>query len=194
MKKVLVFLADGFEEVEAITVVDYLRRAGVDVDSVALKKDTNVKGSHGIIIRADKFIEDINKNLYDALYLPGGTLGANNLKEDDRVINLVKDFNSKSKLIAAICAAPIVLDKAGVLSDRKCVSFPTIEKGLNNIGEYKKDELVVCDHNIITSRGAAASIYLSLKLIEMLLGVASKEDLKPSIQEDFVEKYFNFKF
>ena len=194
MDKVLVFLADGFEEIEALTIVDYLRRVDIDVDTVSIKNDLFVNGSHRILVKADKLIDQINLDDYGALYIPGGTKGAENLRDDDRVIEILKNFDEDKKFIAAICAGPIVLDRAGILCDKSCVSHPSVKDELINIGVYKENELVVCDGNIITSRGASASIYLALKLIEKIRGVDFKEKLKPGIQQDFVEKYFNFNF
>ncbi|MDY3006906.1 DJ-1/PfpI family protein [Anaerococcus sp. AGMB00486] len=194
MEKVLVFLADGCEEVEALTVVDYLRRADIKVDTASIKDDLNVCGSHDIIIKADKRIDEINNDEYSAIYIPGGTKAAERLRDDDRVIEVVKNFENTGKIISAICAGPIVLDRAGVLKNKKCVSFPSIEDELKDIGEYKKDELVVEDGNVLTSRGAATTIYLALKLVEKIKGEEAKENLKPTIQQNFVEKYFEFKY
>lgn len=193
MDKVLVFLADGFEEIEALTIVDYLRRADISLDTVSVIDDLEVVGSHDIKIKADIMIDDINKDDYKALYIPGGTKGAENLRDDERVINLVKDFNKDDKLIAAICAGPIVLDRAGVLDGKSFVSFPAIES-LNKKEGFKEDELVVKDGNIITSRGAGASIYLALDLVKILKGFDYLDELKPGIQQDFVEDYFDFKY
>ncbi|WP_049689858.1 DJ-1 family glyoxalase III [Anaerococcus jeddahensis] len=194
MDKVLVFLADGFEEIEALTIVDYLRRVNIPVDTVSIKTDYFVNGSHQIIVKADKLIDQISLDDYCALYIPGGTMGAENLRDDDRVIEILKNFDEDKKTIAAICAGPIVLDRAGILCDKSCVSHPSVKDELFNIGEYKENDLVVCDGNILTSRGAGASIYLALKLIEKINGADFKEKLKPGIQQDFVEKYFDFNF
>lgn len=194
MDKVLVFLADGFEEIEALTIVDYLRRVDIAVDTVSIKTDYFVNGSHQILVKADKLIDQISLNDYCALYIPGGTKGAENLRDDDRVIEILKNFDEDKKFIAAICAGPIVLDRAGILCDKSCVSHPSVKDELINIGEYKENDLVVCDGNIITSRGAGASIYLAFKLIEKIKGADFKEKLKPGIQQDFVEKYFDFNF
>lgn len=160
MDKVLVFLADGFEEIEALTIVDYLRRADISLDTVSVIDGLEVVGSHDIKIKADIMIDDINK--------------------DD-------------KLIAAICAGPIVLDRAGVLDGKSFVSFPSIES-LNKKEGFKEDELVVKDGNIITSRGAGTSIYLALDLVKILKGFDYLDELKPGIQQDFVEDYFDFKY
>ena len=194
MDRVLVFLADGFEEIEDLTIVDYLRRVNISLDTVSIKKDYFVKGSHEIIVKADKLIEEINLNDYSALYIPGGSEGAKNLRDNEKVIDIVKKFDQDKKIIAAICAGPIVLERAGVVSNKSVVSHPSVECDLKDIGKYEKDELVLVDGNIFTSRGSGASIYLALKLIEKICGKEVKEKLKPGIQQDFVEKYFDFKF
>lgn len=194
MDKVLVFLADGFEEIEGLTIVDYLRRVDISLDTVSIKDDLYVKAAHDVIIKADKSINDINLDDYTALYIPGGTRGAERLRDDKRVIDIVKKFDQDKKIIAAICAGPIVLERAGIVSDKKVVSHPSVEEDLKNIGKYEKDELVVQDSNILTSRGAGASIYLALKLIEKISGEDIKEKLKPGIQQDFIENYFSFEY
>lgn len=194
MDKVLVFLADGFEEIEGLTIVDYLRRVDISLDTVSIKDDLYVKASHNVIIKADKLIDEINLDDYTALYIPGGTKGAERLRDDQKVINIVKKFDQDKKIIAAICAGPIVLERAGVVSNKSVVSHPSVECDLKKIGKYEKDELVLVDGNIFTSRGAGASIYLALKLIEKICGKEVKEKLKPGIQQDFVEKYFDFNF
>lgn len=194
MDKVLVFLADGFEEIEGLTIVDYLRRVDISLDTVSIKDDLYVKAAHDVIIKADKSIDDINLDDYTALYIPGGTKGAERLRDDQRVIDIVKKFDQDKKIIAAICAGPIVLERAGVVSNKSVVSHPSVECDLKKIGKYEKDELVLVDGNIFTSRGAGASIYLALKLIEKICGKEVKEKLKPGIQQDFVEKYFDFNF
>lgn len=194
MDKVLVFLADGFEEVEALTIVDYLRRVDIFVDTVSIKNDFFVNGSHQIIVKADKLLDEINLDDYSALYIPGGTKGAERLRDDQRVIDIVKKFDQDKKIIAAICAGPIVFERAGVVSDKRVVSHPSVEDDLKNIGKYEKDQLVAQDSNILTSRGAGPSIYLSFKLIEKILGNDAKEKLKPGIQQDFIENYFSFKY
>ena len=194
MDKVLVFLADGFEEVEALTIVYYIRRVKIIVDTVSIKNDFFVNGSHQIIVKADKLLDEISLDDYTALYIPGGTKGAERLRDDKRVIDIVKKFDQDKKIIAAICAGPIVLERAGIVSDKAVVSHPSVREDLKNIGKYEKDELVVQDSNILTSRGAGSSIYLALKLIEKISGKDIKEKLKPGIQQDFIENYFSFKY
>jgi len=192
--RILELLADGNETIELLTVVDYLRRADIKIDMVSTTGDINLRTSHGIKYQADYRLEDIDPNDYDGVYIPGGTEGAESLRDNEKVIEIVKDFNKKGKLIAAICAGPIVLDKAGVLEDKKATSFPTIKEELNNVGEYIEDELVVTDGNITTSRGAALTNYLALRLIEIIKGEDSKEEVKYGVQHSVVEDYFKIKF
>lgn len=194
MDRFLVFLADGFEEIEALTLVDYFRRADIFVDTVSVGDDLFVCGSHDIIVKADRLIDDIDLDFYDGIYIPGGSLDAKNLRDDKRVIDIVKKFDEEKKIICAICAGPSVLDRAGIVSERALVCHPSVEKSLLNVGKIKSDELIVVDGNIFTSRGAGASVFLALKLIEKIKGIDAKERIKSAIQEDFVEKYFGFNF
>ena len=194
MSKFLVFLANGCEDVESITVIDYLRRAGVTVDTVATEGDINVTSKSNIIIRADKLLKDIDLNDYEGLYVPGGTKGAENLRDNDEVIEIIKKFNDEGKIVSAICAGPIVLNKAGVLSDKKATSFPTVRKDLDNIGQYIDDQLVVTDGNITTSRGAAVTVYLAMRLVEIIKGVEAVEDLEHGTQQESVEDYYGISY
>ncbi|MCI5839551.1 MAG: DJ-1 family glyoxalase III [Peptoniphilaceae bacterium] len=191
--KAVVFLAEGFEEIEALTPVDYLRRAEIEVDTVSITNEKIVKGSHLIPVVADKLIKDINPCNYDLCYIPGGMPAAKTLKENDDVIEFIKEMNDEEKLIASICAGPIVLNRAGVLKNKKATSFPGFEDQLDNIGEYIDNKSLVKDGNIITSRGPAVAIYEALDIVEMLKGRESKEKLLKEIQQDKVEKDYNFK-
>lgn len=192
--KILELLADGNETIELLTVVDYLRRAEIEIDMVSTTGDINLVTSHGVKYQADYLLEDINPDAYDGVYIPGGTKGAESLRDNEKVIEIIKDFDKEGKLIAAICAGPIVLDKAGILHDKKVTSFPTIKDDLKNIGEYIDDEIVVTDGNITTSRGAAVTNYLALRLIEIIRGEKAKEDVKYGVQHTAVENYFKIKF
>lgn len=174
MKKVCVLLADGFEEVEALTVSDIVRRANLVCDLVSIKDDKTVKSSHGVIIEADKIFDD-NMD-YDLVVLPGGMPGATNLRDDERVINLLKKQNKDGKLIGAICAAPIVLGKAGLTEDRNITSYPGFEDQLPKCNYI--EEAVVVDKNIITSRGPATGMAFAYELLNQL-GYAEKcEEIK----------------
>lgn len=173
MKKTAVLLAEGFEEIEALTVVDIMRRGNVECDMVSIK-DLEVTGAHGIKVTSNKVLsEDINE--YDMIVFPGGMPGATNLKGDKKVIETVKKFNNEGKLIAAICAAPIVLAEAGVIENRNITSYPGFEEELK--GCNYKEETVVVDKNIITSRGPATAMEFSYKLLEVL-GNETYNDLK----------------
>lgn len=165
MKKVAVLLADGFETIEALTVVDILRRAEICCDTFALE-GIEVCSSHKIIVKADKNIDDNEIRDYDCIVLPGGMPGAKNLKDDSRVIELIRDFNNKGKLICAICAAPIVLGEAGITEGKDMTCYPGFEKELGNCNY--KDELVVSFENIITGKGPAASILFAFEILNKI--------------------------
>lgn len=194
MDKFLVFLANGCEDVEAITVIDYLRRANVEVDSVSCEDDLDITTRSNIIFKADKMLNEINPNDYCGLYIPGGTKGAESLRDNDQVIEIIRDFDKEGKIIAAICAGPIVLDRAGVLKDKKVTSFPSIRDQLADIGEYIDDQLVVTDGNITTSRGAAVTNYLAMRLIEILKGREVLDEVNFGTQQKSVEKYYEISY
>lgn len=192
--RILELLADGNETIEILTVVDYLRRADIEIDMVSTTGDKNLVTSHGIKYQADFLLEEIDPDDYDGVYIPGGTAGAESLRDNDRVVDIIRDFNDKNKLIAAICAGPIVLDRAGVLKDKKATSFPSVKDELKNIGQYIDDEIVVTDGNITTSRGAALTNYLALRLIELIKGKTEKDAVKDGTQHVAVEEYYKIGF
>ena len=163
MKKVGILLADGFEDIEALTVLDVIRRAGITCDLISIKNEF-VKSSHDLLVKSDKILNE--KMEYDLIVLPGGLPGATNLRDDERVINLLKKQNEEGKLIAAICAGPIALGKAGLTEGRNITSYPGYENELPNCKYVEND--VVVDNNIITSRGPATSMIFSYKLLEIL--------------------------
>ena len=168
--KEALMLADGFEEVEALLVVDILRRGKIECDIISIQEKT-VISSHNISIQADKTIDEINKNDYTMVVLPGGKKGADNLRDSEEVIAWIQEFERDKKYIAAICAAPQVLQKAGILKDKKVTSYPDdIYKNLFIDSQYIEDELVVVDHNIITSRGPATTFDFAYKLLDILGG------------------------
>lgn len=167
MKKAALLLAPGFEEIEALTVVDVLRRADIQCDTFSTST-LLVEGSHRITVQADKLLDDTVKD-YDMLILPGGLPGSTNLRDDERVITLVQFFNATpGKFIAAICAAPIVLEKAGIIKGRRLTSYPSANHtALFKEADYTED-LVAIDGNMITSRGPATTLLFSYTLIEVL--------------------------
>lgn len=175
MKSVVLFLANGFEEVEALTVVDTLRRANIKCDMCSIG-NMKVMGAHGIAVDADLIMEQLNSESYDCLVLPGGMPGTINLKEDLRIINLVKKFNESNKIIAAICAAPIILNEADIIKSKKITSYPGVKEQL--VGCEYKEDIVVEDGNLITSRGPATAMEFSFRLVERLVGKETADKLR----------------
>ncbi|MFP4162345.1 MAG: DJ-1 family glyoxalase III [Chitinispirillaceae bacterium] len=164
MASVITVLADGFEEVEAVTCIDLLRRAHVDVTVLGLDS-LEIRGAHNIRIRADLQFKDFSDQ-FDALVLPGGMPGTNNLASSEMLIEMIKRAHSQGKICAAICAAPTVLARAGILTGKKVACYPGFEDRLMG-GEPVKEPVVV-DDTIITSRGVGTAIPFSLKLISTL--------------------------
>lgn len=179
MKKALVFIAEGFEEIEALTVVDVLRRGGIECHMCSITSEKIIKGAHNICVNVDITLQELRGNEYDALVIPGGMPGAINLRDNCTVIDLVTQFNKNKKLIAAICAGPIVLSKANIIKGKEVTSYPGFEKDLKE-GIYKED-LIVQDSNIITSRGPAIAMNFAFKILENL-----KKDSAELIKEDML--------
>ncbi len=184
--RICVFLAPGYEEVEALTPVDFLRRAGLTVDIVSTVEDITVESSHQVNVQADTFLEDINPDDYALVVIPGGLPGAPNLANNPEVIDFIQKMNAAGKDIAAICAGPIVLEKAGLLKGRRATCFPGVEEKLTSASECLTDTVVV-DGNIITARGAGASGYLGLTLVERLAGKEAAEKVRTGTVMDIVE-------
>ena len=170
MKDLLVFLAEGFEEIEALTIVDVLRRADLKVDTVSISDRLEVKGAHDIKVFADKIFDEINIEDYRAMYIPGGQPGATNLKNDKRVLECANVFNDEERKVIAICAGPQVLDAAGLLKDEKFTCYPGVEERLKV--KDPQNAAIVEENNIMTAMGPALAILLGVKLVETL---ASKE-------------------
>lgn len=184
MKKVLVMLAEGFEEIEAISVVDVLRRGNIVCDMCSIDKES-VMGAHNILIKSDCYIDDINALEYDAIVLPGGLPGATNLK-DKRVAKFAKELNENGKIVAAICAAPETLEVFGILKGKKCTSYPGFITNRDEV-TYIED-VVVVDGNIITSRGPATSISFALTIMKELGYEKEAEEIKEGMMVNFYNK------
>ncbi|MDR1460820.1 MAG: DJ-1/PfpI family protein [Campylobacteraceae bacterium] len=167
MSKVLLPLADGFEEIEAISVADILRRGGLDVIIAAILTK-EVVGAHGVKVIADTLFDDIKDFDFDAIVLHGGNLGYKNLAKSDKLLELLRKFDEKNKLIGAICAAPYVLAKAGIIKN-SYTCYPSIELEIKKSG-YIDNKSVVIDGNIFTSRGPATAIEFALELLKKLKG------------------------
>jgi len=175
--KVLVPLAEGFEEIEAVTVIDILRRAGINTVTAALRTNP-VTGSHSIPVTADYLLDElINKNEnFDAIVLPGGLPGSTNLKNDSRIISILKKINSTGGLTAAICAAPIVLSEAGLLNNKKFTCYPGHEDEITG-GKHIKENVVI-DGSIITGIGANCASLFALAIVEFLKDKKTMENIK----------------
>ncbi len=182
MKKIIVPLAQGLEEIETITGIDVLRRADIEVTTVSLG-DVKVKGAHDVVILADKTIDEINVDEFDGILLPGGMPGSANLRDDERIINMVKSLNKKGKLVSAICAAPIVLEKAGVLKGKKATSYPGFDEEMPSCNFT--DERVVVDGNIITGKGPGAALEFAFEVVNYLAGEEMINKLKGEMFTDF---------
>lgn len=178
-KQVCVFLADGFEEIEGLTVVDLLRRAGICVTTVSITGKLEIRGAHDILIQADKLFEEINYDEQDMAVLPGGMPGTVHLEEHEGVRKVLKDYYVKEKYLAAICAAPSIFGKLGFLEGRKAVSYPSKESELFG-AEVGKEPVAVSDF-IITSRGLGTAIEFALTLISVLLDSETAERISESI-------------
>lgn len=166
MSKVCIFLADGFEEIEGLTVVDLLRRAGIEVKMAAIGKDLEVAGAHGICVKADCIATEINYNEMDMLVLPGGMPGTLHLGESELVCSQVKEFAKAGKWLGAICAAPSVFGKLGILKGKEAVCYPGFEEKLE--GAKVSFEPVKTDGKVITSRGLGTAITFAGAIIESL--------------------------
>lgn len=174
---VYVFLAQGFEEIEALATVDLLRREKIDVTMVSINDNIEVTGSHAITIKADKLIKDINIEDADMLFLPGGLPGTYNLRDCEKLNEMLKLQYEKGKYIAAICAAPTILGGLGFLEGKKAICFKGFEEGLGNA--VITNQKVVVDSNIITARGMGASTDIGLKIVEVFKG----KDIADALEE-----------
>ena len=181
MKRVLVPLAEGFEEIEAVTVVDLLRRANVEVRTAALA-GRSVTGSHGITLEADLELGEVRAGDYDMIVLPGGMPGADHLKKDARIGGLLREFASMGRYTAAICAAPGVLAHAGLLEGREATSFPGFLDDDSAPGIRLSDAPVVIDGKVVTSRGPGTAIDFALALVALLEGQAAADAVGGRLQ------------
>ena len=175
MKKVSVILADGFEEIEALTVVDLLRRAQIYVGTVSITDDYTVHGAHGINVQAEDLFEEVAFVESDMIVLPGGMPGTSNLNAHEGVRRVVKEFNRDGKYIGAICAAPTILGNLGLLKGKRVSCYPSVEQEIQGAVMTRTD--VTVDGNLITSRGAGTAIAFALKLIEMLSGAEKAAEI-----------------
>jgi len=179
MKNVLVLFADGSEELEAITVVNLLRRAGISVTLAGLKEGA-LRGSRGTVLVPDATLDEAMAHNYDMVVLPGGQPGTNNLKADSRVLKLVQHMAQQGKYVAAICAAPSVLATAGLLDKKKATSFPGALDPFPQV--TRLPAAVVEDGKLITSRGPGTAMDFALTLVERLTGKEKRLEVEAGLQ------------
>jgi len=182
MKKVMIHLADGFEEIEAITPIDVLRRAGCEVVTVSISGKNSVTSRRNVTVLADRQFSELNYDQADMIILPGGQPGANNLNSHEGLKQQIVKFNNNGKWIAAICAAPLVLGSAGILKGKNATCFPGTEPQLT--GAICTGKAVEVDGNIITGKGPGVALQFSLTLVEKLIGKAKADELRVAMIAD----------
>ncbi|MDR1518313.1 MAG: DJ-1/PfpI family protein [Dysgonamonadaceae bacterium] len=173
MKRVALFLANGFEETEALGSLDVLRRAEIQTDTVSISQKKEVTGAHGITVLADYIFSELDYSAFDVLVLPGGMPGAKHLNEHEGLKTLLKTFVEQGKQVAAICAAPIVLGGLHLLEGKKATAYPGYEAQL--IGAETTGEAVVVDGNIVTGKGPGLVFNFALQLVEEIAGKAIRD-------------------
>ncbi len=182
MKKVYAFLADGMEEVEALMVIDLLRRTKkLDVVTVSIKDDLLVEGSHNIRLYADKKIDGVIIEEGDCIFLPGGMPGTTNLEMCGKLTEQVVQYYEQGKVVAAICAAPSILSHLGILKEKNATSYPSFESEMDckNYGGG-----VVTDGNIVTAKGLGVALEMGLELIRLLVDQETSDAVADAIQFD----------
>ena len=176
MKTIFVFLAEGFEEIEALTPVDVMRRAGLSVQTVSIMDEQMVTGAHGVPVLADTMFAEIQPEDAEMILLPGGLPGATNLDAHDGLSRMILDFAAAEKPLAAICAAPLVLGNRGLLQGKRATCYPGFETYLQG-SEYTA-ALVEKDGNIITGKGPGAAMEFAFAIVEKYCGIDKVNELK----------------
>lgn len=180
MTKVLIPLAQGCEELEAVTVIDILRRADIQVITAGLEPGP-VRASRGTILVPDTTLDEALRNVFDMIVLPGGMPGSEYLKNDSRVISALQEQAAAGKYTAAICAAPMALHAAGLLEGKQATSFPGVIDALPGTHHYS-DERVVVDGRVITSKGPGTAMDFALTLVELLAGKTRRDAVESELQ------------
>src|SRR5512142_2383119 len=178
MKTALVLFADGSEELEAVTVINILRRGGVNVTVAGLHSGI-LRGARGTMLQPDTTLDEALTHSYDMVVLPGGQPGANNLRSDARVIKLVQQMAANGRYVSAICAAPAVLATAGLLDGKRAASFPGSLDAFPKV--LRQPEAVVEDGKLITSRGPGTAMDFALTLVERLAGKARRDEVEAGL-------------
>jgi len=185
MSRVLVPLAEGFEEIEAINIIDVLRRGGIEVLIASLNAQREVKGAHNVSVMAEMTISDVDVSSLDMIVLPGGWGGTVALRDDVNVQRILKEMDAKGKNIGAICAAPLALHVAGVLK-HNYTCYPSIEEQIREDG-FSDREMVVTDGNVMTSRGPATAICFGLQIIKKLKGEQKYSEVKSALLASYCD-------
>lgn len=176
---IAVFFAKGYEEIEALTVVDLTRRAGIETWMVSITEEKKVTGSHGIEVSMDKTLAEVNFEEVDMIVLPGGMPGTLNLEDCKPLMEKVKEFDKNKKFISAICAAPTIFGHLGLLKGRKACCYPSMEEGLEG-AEVTYEPYAVSEH-ILTSRGMGTAIDFGLQIIARFKGEAAAKEMAEKI-------------
>lgn len=184
--KVVVPLASGYEEVEAVTIIDVLRRAEIEVLVASLDEESLVKGGNGITVQTDLQIKDVDVETLDMIVLPGGWGGTHALADDARVQSILKEMDTRGKNIGAICAAPFALNKAGVLK-HNFTCYPSVEKQIREEGYMGDKQMVVEDANVMTSRGVGTALCFALAIVKKLKGDEVFHSLKAGLLAECCE-------
>lgn len=179
MKKIAVFFAEGYEEIEALTVVDICRRGGLEIDMVSVTGQRTVKSSHGVRVSMDKLFEEADFAEYDMLVLPGGMPGTKNLEAHAGLMAQVDAFYETGKYIAAICAAPSIFGHKGILKGRKACSYPSFESHLEG-AEVTAGPVEISD-NVVTSRGMGTAVSFGLAILSIYLGEEKAKEMAATI-------------
>ena len=180
-KKVALFIENGSEELELIAPLDVMRRANLEVDLISANNEDFITSSHNVKILADKKIDEVNNILdYDAIVIPGGMPGSTLLRDNKKIIEFYQTMYNSGKLVAAICAAPIVLSAAGITDDKEVTSYPGFDKEIN-YKNYNSDKAVVIDKNVITAQGPAVAILFGYEIVNYLLQDNTAEDVKKAM-------------
>lgn len=177
--KYAIIIDDGVEEVEALTVVDVLRRAEIEIDIVSASDDLLITGGHGIIIKADYLGNDVRFSKYDGVIIPGGMGNVNRLKANSHVSFVLKSFASRNDLIAAICAGPTVLGALELLTDKKATCYPGLEEQLK-CASIPSDNVVI-DGNIITSKGPGTAMEFALAIVTYIKGQDASDSVRKGL-------------
>ncbi|MDY0124155.1 DJ-1 family glyoxalase III [Sulfurimonas sp.] len=185
MSRVLVPLAEGFEEIEAINIIDVLRRGDIEVLIASLNAQAAVRGAHNVTVMAEMIISDVDVSSLDMIVLPGGWGGTVALRDDANVQRILKEMDAKGKNIGAICAAPLALHTAGVLK-HNYTCYPTIEEQIREDG-FSDSDMVVTDGNVMTSRGPATAICFGLQIVKKLKGEQKYSEVKSALLASYCD-------